>query len=120
MADRLLFMTFEDPVRGLEERAIEVFNDAVGLLGRKQQEGAIESFDVVLLDPNGMLGGFMVARGSAAQIHALREDAEFMRNTMDAQLCVNGIRHLRGYCNEGIASQMELYQSAISRASQHA
>ncbi len=50
MADRILFISWGAPVAGREERGLEVFNDAVGLYGRMQQEGRIESFDVVLLN----------------------------------------------------------------------
>ena len=50
MADRILFITWKAPVRGLEERAVESFNEAIGLYGRMQQEGRIESFDVALLN----------------------------------------------------------------------
>ncbi len=84
MADRLLMITWRDPVRGSEARALEVFNEALGILGRRQQEGAIESFDVALMDPNGLLDGFMAIRGTRAQIDALRADEEFRRNTVDA------------------------------------
>jgi hypothetical protein len=41
MADRMLFIGWGAPVRGLEERGLEVFNDAIGLLGRMQQDGRI-------------------------------------------------------------------------------
>ena len=34
MADRILFITWKAPVRGLEERAVESFNEAIGLYGR--------------------------------------------------------------------------------------
>ena len=55
MADRVLFISWRMVVRGREERALEVFNEALGLYGRMQQEGRIERFDVVLLEPNGEL-----------------------------------------------------------------
>lgn len=120
MADRLLLITWGEPVRGLEERAVEVFNEALGILGRMQQEGRIERFDVALLSPNGDLGGFMVVHGTLEQITALREDPEFERNTIDASLSVDGIRHLQGYANEGVARQMGLYTEAAARVPQRA
>jgi hypothetical protein len=120
MADTLLFVKFDAPVRGMEERAIEVFNDALGILGRRQQEGKIESFDVALFEPTGDMGGYMVAKGTADQINALRVDDEFVRNTIDAQLCVDGIQHIIGACDNAIAEQMALYQEAIARLPQHA
>src|SRR2546421_9040790 len=101
MADRMLFIGWGNPVRGAEERALESFNDALGLLGRMQQYGRIESFDVCLLAPNAELGGYITVRGSGEQINALREDGEFQRNTVNASLSVENIRHIEGFTNEG-------------------
>ena len=53
MADRVLFIAWGENVHGREERGLEIFNEAMGILGRMQQEGRIEKFDVALLDPNG-------------------------------------------------------------------
>ena|SRR5437016_12948209 len=120
MADRVLFIGWGEVVRGAEERAIEVFNEALGILGRKQQEGAIEGFDVALLAPNTDLLGYISIRGTGAQINALREDEEFQRNTLESTLVVDEIRHLEGYTNEGVATQMAMYQEAIAKVPQRA
>ncbi len=64
MADRMLFIGWGTPVRGREERGLEVFNEAIGFYGRMQQEGRIERFDVVLLDPNAELNGYIELYGS--------------------------------------------------------
>ena len=120
MADRMLFVSWGNAVRGREARGLEVFNEALGLLGRMQQDGRIESFDVVLFEPNGELNGYVAVRGSAAQINAVRQDEEFLRNTVDATLIVDGFRHIAGYANEGIAQQMAIYQEAIAKVPQHA
>jgi hypothetical protein len=118
MADRMLFISWGTPVRGLEERGLDVFNEAIGLLGRMQQEGRIESFDVALLAPNADLNGYVAVHGSAAQIDALRQDADFMRSTADAMMIVDRLRHIEGYSNEGVARQMELYREAIAKVPQ--
>jgi hypothetical protein len=120
MADRMLFIGWGNPVRGAEERALEAFNDALGLLGRMQQDGRIEGFDVALLAPNADLGGYIAVQGSAEQIDGVRADEEFQRNTLNSQLAVEGIRHIEGYTNEGVAGQMALFQEAISRVPQRA
>lgn len=119
MADRVLFISWGPAVRGREERGLEVFNEALGMLGRRQQEGQIESFDVVLFEPNGELNGYVSIRGSAAQIETLRQDDEFLRSTVDASLIVDGFRHIAGYTNEGIARQLAIYQEAIAEVPQH-
>lgn len=120
MADRVLFIGWGETVRGREERGLEVFNEALGILGRMQQEGRIEKFDVVLLGPNSDLGGYMEVHGTADQLMALREDAEFQRNTADAQLIVDRLRHIDGYAEGGVAQQMGLYQEAIAKVPQRA
>jgi hypothetical protein len=120
MADRVLFISWGQTVRGAEERALEVFNDALGILGRMQQDGRIEKFDVVLLNPNGELGGYIEAFGTSEQLAALQDDEDFLRNTIDADLCVDRISHVMGYAEDGVARMMGLYQEAISKIPQRA
>ena len=118
MADRVLFISWGTPVPGREERGLEVFNDALGICGRMQQDGRIESFDVVLLEPNGELNGYIEMHGSAEQIAAVHEDEEFQRNTVDASLIVNNLRHIDGATNAEVARQMTMYQESIARVPQ--
>ena len=120
MADRVLFIGWDTPVRGAEQRALDSFNEAMGLLGRMQQEGRIDSFDVALLAPNTDLGGFVIVRGTADHITAVREDEEFVRNTVNASLSVDGVRHIEGWANEGVAQQMAIYQQAVAGVPQRA
>jgi hypothetical protein len=116
MADRMMFVGFNQPVRGMEGRAIDAFNDAVGLYGRMQQDGRIESFDVTLLDLNSDLGGYMQLHGSEMQIAALRNDEEFQRMLVSASMVVEGLRMVEGHTNEGIARQMAMFQEALAAA----
>jgi hypothetical protein len=120
MADRMLFIGWDSPVPGREERGLEVFNEALGLYGRMQQDGRIESFDVVLLDPNGALNGYMELYGTSGQLAAVRDDEEFRRVIIEAALIVENLRLIEGFCNEGIAREMALYQEAIGRVPQQA
>jgi hypothetical protein len=118
MSDRVLFISWSTPVRGREERGLEVFNETMGLFGRMQQEGRIEKFDVVLLGATGDLNGYVELHGSADQIAAVREDEEFQRNTIEASLIVDNLRHVEGVTNEEIARQMTLYQESVARVPQ--
>jgi hypothetical protein len=120
MADRVLFIGWGRAVHGREERGLEVFNEALGLFGRMQQEGRIEQFDVVLLGPNAELNGYIELHGSAEQLAAVREDEEFLRNTADAGLIVDGLRHIDGYANEGVARMVELYRQSLAKVPQTA
>jgi hypothetical protein len=121
MADRMIHITWGANVAGREERGLEVFNEALGLYGRMQQDGRIESFDVALLRPNGgHMDGFITLRGSAEQMEAVREAEDFQRNMMDASMIVEALAVCDGYANEGIAKQMAIYQEAIGRVPQTA
>ena len=57
-------------------------------------------------------------RGSAEQLAAVREDEEFERNTINASLVVDRLRHLDGVANEEVARQMALYQDSVARVPQ--
>jgi hypothetical protein len=118
MADRVLFISWGANVRGVEERGLEVFNEALGLYGRLQQAGRIEGFDVALLEPNGGLNGYMQIHGTAAQIADVREDEEFRRMMLDASLIVDDLSQVEGRTNEGISEEIALYQEAIAKVTQ--
>ncbi len=121
MADRVLFIGWGQNVRGREERGLEVFNEAMGMYGRMQQEGRIEKFDVCLLDPHGGgLSGFIALHGSAQQIADVENDEEFRRNMIDANLVVDELGMVSGYANEGVAREIALYQEAIAKVPQSA
>jgi hypothetical protein len=120
MADRCLFIGWGSSVPGREERGLEVFNEALGLLGRMQQDGRVEGFDVVLLGANPGLSGYIEIHGSAQQIASVREDEEFQRNTIDASLIVENLNHVEGWTNEGVARQMSMYQEALAKVPQRA
>jgi hypothetical protein len=118
MADRVLFISWGETVRGREERALESFNEAIGLYGRLQQDGRIESFEVVLLDAHGDLGGYFELRGSSEQLAALREDDEFRQVILDASLIVDGMRVVDGRTGAAIAHDVEMFQQAIAKVPQ--
>ena len=121
MADRALCISWGANVAGREERGLEVFNEAVGMYGKMQQDGRIESFDVCLLDPNGSgIQGYMTLKGTAAQLDAVREDEEFRRVLLDASMIVKDLDVSGGVVEDGIAKEMELYTAAIHRVPQMA
>lgn len=120
MADRMLFITWGEVVRGREERALEVFDQTVGMYGRFQQRGRIERFDVTLFEPNGGMDGCFQLYGSRAQLDDVRADLEFRRSIADATLIVADLRIIDGVCNEGVAETMGLFRDAIAKVPQMA
>jgi hypothetical protein len=116
MAERALFVGFGEPVRGREERAVEVFNEFVAMCGRLQTDGRIEGFDVSLLDPHGGdLGGFFMLHGSEAQCAALPGDEEFRRAMIDATLIVNNFGVVPARMGEAVGHEMAMYSEAVKK-----
>jgi hypothetical protein len=116
MADQALFIGFGQPVRGREERAVEVFNEFVGMFGRLQSDGRIEGMDVCLLDPHGgELGGFFMVHGSQAQCSALANDEEFRRLVVDATLIVDNFGVVPARTGEAVGPEMTMYSEAVKK-----
>ena len=116
MTDRALFVGFGAPVRGREERAVEVFGAFVEMFGRMQSDGRIESMDVSLLDPHGgELGGFFMVHGSQEQCAALTYDEEFRRACTDAALIVENFGVVPAATGEGVGREMAMYTDAVAK-----
>jgi hypothetical protein len=116
MPDRSLFIGFGQPVRGREERAVEVFNEFVGMFGRMQAAGRIEDMDVTLLDPHGGdLGGFFMVHGSPEQCSALQMDEEFRRACTDAGLIVENFGVVPAATGAAVAEEMAMYTEAVAK-----
>ena len=116
MADRALFVGFGQPVRGREERAVDVFNEFVGMFGRMQSDGRIEGIDVSLFDPHGGdLGGFFMIHGSAEQCSALSMDEEFRRASIDASLIVENFGVVPAVTGEAVGDEMAMYIEAVKK-----
>jgi hypothetical protein len=118
MAERVLFIGWGETVAGREERGLEVFNEALGLYGRMQQEGKIESFNTVLLDSNTTIDGYIELRGSAQQIAACRLDGEFRRVMYDASLVTRDLCIVDGACDKGVEKEVARYQEAVGKVPQ--
>ena len=116
MPDRAVFIGFGQPVRGREERAVDVFNEFVGMCGRMQADGRIEDMDVTLLDPHGgELGGFFLLRGTAEQCAALQMDEEFRRACIDASLIVENFGVVPAATGAAVAEEMQHYVEAVQK-----
>jgi hypothetical protein len=114
MADAGLFIGWGPPVRGREEKGLEVFNEALGYYGQKQEAGAIESSEVVLLAPHGGdLAGFILVRGSEEQMNALRSEEDFQRLNTRADQIVERFGVVDAAIGEGVGQAVGLYQEAI-------
>ena len=115
MADAALFVGFGTPVPGRERQALGVFNEAVAYYTRLQQQGEIESFEPVLLQPHGGdLGGFLLLRGEADTLHRVRHSEEFERLTTRAGLVVQNFGVVGAAIGAGLAGQFALFEAQLT------
>jgi hypothetical protein len=115
MANHALFIGFGFPVRGREKQATQVFNEAMEMWGKLQEEGAIESFDAFFLDPHGGdLGGFFLLRGELQSLDRMRASDEFERLIVRAQLIVESVGVVHATTGAEIARGMGFFEEAVA------
>jgi hypothetical protein len=114
MAEAGLFIGWNIPVRGREEKAVQVFGEAMAYWASLEEDGKIEGYQAAFLRPHGGdLGGFMLIRGSAEQIAAVEQEEEFDRINTRASLVVDGFGVVPVIVDDGIPDQMQLYQEMV-------
>jgi hypothetical protein len=115
MPEAGLFVGWGAAVRGREAKSLEVLSEGVEYWGRLQQDGRIESFEVVLLHPHGGdLYGFALLRGSHDQLDEVAGDEEFLRLQARGGLIVEGLGVVRAALGDGLPQQIGRFQQAIA------
>ena len=115
MADSGLFVGWGAPVRGRETVGLGVFNEAIQYWSAKQEAGAIESFETVLLQPHGGdLAGFFLIRGMQDQIAAARAEEDFQRLHTRANMIVEGLGIVNAILGDGLGDAIGIYSAAAS------
>jgi hypothetical protein len=101
MATGALVIGWGPDVRGRELKALQVFNEAIQYYTRLQQQGTIESFEPVALEPHGGdLNGFVLVRGDREKLNALRSSEEFIHLTSRAVQIVDNFGVITAYIGE--------------------
>jgi hypothetical protein len=110
MAGDALFLGWGPVVRGREQLALEVFQEAVSYYGKLQEEGQIERFDAYLLDPHGGdLAGFFLIHGERSALDAVKASAEFRRLLVRAGSVIDNLGLVGAYGGEALGQQMALF-----------
>jgi hypothetical protein len=118
MAEMGVFIGWGPPVRGREAKGLEVFQESVGYWGRLQEQGQIESFEVVLLYPHGGdLYGFALLRGSGGSLDAIRASDEFNDLVARAGVVVEGLGIVSAALGDSLGPQIERFQRALGEVS---
>jgi hypothetical protein len=107
----VIFFAWDRSVPGREQTSGAHFDEFVQYLGAQAQSGAIEGFDVVLLDSHGGdLNGFFLIRGESASLDALTATPEWSEHMTRAVLHLQGSGAVRGSTGDSVAARMELWR----------
>jgi hypothetical protein len=109
MAGEALFIGWGRVVRGREKQALAVFQESMEYYGKLQEDGRIESFDVLLLSPHGGdLAGFVVLHGDRQGLAEVRFSAEFERLIARATAIIDSLGVVPAYAGEALGRQVSL------------
>ena len=118
MATGALVIGWGPTVRGREQKALQVFNEAIQFYTRLQQQGTIESFEPVALEPHGGdLNGFLLIRGDREKLNALRTSEEFLRLTNRAAQIVDNLGVITAFIGEELQRQFADFGTQASELS---
>jgi hypothetical protein len=99
---------------GRESMSAAHFGDFVQYLGRLQKDGRIQSFEPVLLDPNGAgMNGFFLIRADETKLNEVTGSDEWMNHI------ARGLMHLeepvlaRGVSGELVSARMAMWAGHI-------
>ncbi|HEX8567351.1 MAG TPA: hypothetical protein VF648_17050 [Pyrinomonadaceae bacterium] len=110
MAKGALFIGWGALIPGREKAAKSVLNDAMQFCIRLQQEGKIDNFEAVALEPHGGdLEGFVLVKGDKEVIGKLRLDEEFVRIIVGVQLVHSKVGVVGAYVGAEMQSLFEIW-----------
>ncbi len=100
-----LFVGWGEAVPGREQKAVEVFQEALHFFEGLRQAGEIESFEPVALEPHGGdLSGFLLVKGDPAKLARIRGSDDFIALTTRGQLVVVKFGVAGAFLGEGLQS----------------
>lgn len=104
MANFALFIGWGPVVHGREQKSLQVFGDTMQYYARLQQDGEIESFEAIQLEPHGGdLQGFLLIKGDREKLNRLRYSDEFLHNLNRAVMVVDNVGVVGAHIGEGLS-----------------
>jgi hypothetical protein len=114
MASNVIFFGWNRPIPGRERISAGHFQEFVQYLGGLRQKGAIESFDIVFLEPHGGdMNGFFLIRGESARLAELVASSEWVTHMTRAVLHLQGPGVVPGVTGDAIQERMNLWTSLL-------
>ncbi len=116
MADAAILIRWDRSLPGREQQGLSLFGNALEYYGTLQSQGTIESFEPVLLSPgSGDLNGFILIRGSADKLAALKRDDTFVERMISGQYLIAGFGLVDGYLEGDLQARMAKYAQTVAQ-----
>jgi len=114
MGSSVILFGWNRSIPGREKVSAGHFDEFVKYLGGLQQKGAIQAFDIMLLDAHGGdLNGFFLIRGEGARLDKLISTTEWTTHVARASLHLEGAGVIRGVTGDEIMKRMAIWTSVI-------
>ncbi len=106
-----LFIGWGHAVRGREHQSLQVFHEALQYFGGLQQQGEIEAFEPVALEPHGGdLYGFLLLRGDPDKLDRVRASEEFRRIISRGALVAEDMGVATAFVGDDLTRHCENFQ----------
>jgi len=110
MSDAGLLIGWNRVAPGRDAMAIELWGEILAYLMKLHSEGQVEKLEPVLLGAyGGQLNGFVLVRGTQAQLDRLRNSDDFLVFNVRANKALEGFTVVRAHYGEEAAKIMRLY-----------
>lgn len=107
MSTEVLFYGWNRSIPGREQISAAHFQEYVAYLAGLHADGAIDSFEVILLTPHGGdLNGFFLVRGSREQLDAMQGSDAYQTHVTRGGLHLEGSGAVRGVTGDGVMEWM--------------
>jgi hypothetical protein len=114
MSSNVMLFGWNRPIPGREKVSAQHFEEFVQYLGSLQQNGAIQSFEIVFLDTHGGdLNGFFLIKGEPAKLDTLVAATEWITHITRAAFHLEGSGVVRGVTADAVMERMKLWTSLI-------
>jgi len=114
MGSNVLLFGWNRSIAGREKVSAGHFDEFVKYLSGLLRGGAIQGFDIVLLDPHGGdLNGFFLIKAEPSRLDALRSTSEWLTHITRASLHLEGAGVVGGVTGDEVMKRMAVWTSAI-------
>lgn len=114
MSSNVILFGWNRSIPGRERVSAAHFQEFVQYLGRLQQNGTVQSFDVVFLNSHGGdLNGFFLIRGESGKLSELVASADWVTHLTRATLHLEGSGAVLGVTGEAVTQRMQLWTSLL-------